>query len=118
MKKTLMMLLSFTLIICVYGQPLSSAKVVEVTNYEEVLSQIVYPQVCKEKGIEGKVIVSLEIDEQGNVVSHEFISSPCSDLKEVVYNSLAKFNFSPAVNDSGQTIKSRITMPVNFELTI
>ena len=118
MKKTLLMLLSLALIISTYAQPLPSAKDVEVTNYKEVLSQIVYPQICKEKGIEGKVIVSLEIDEQGNVISHEFVSFPCSDLKEVVYNSLAKFNFNPAVNDNGQTIKSRITMPVNFELTI
>ena len=118
MKKTLLVLLSFTFLISAYGQPLSSAKVVEVTNYKEVLSQIVYPQVCKEKGIEGKVIVSLEVDERGKVVSHDFISFPCTDLRDVVKNALPEFNFNPAINDSGQKITSRITMPVKFELTI
>lgn len=118
MKKTLLMLLSLSLILCAYGQPLSSAKVVEVTNYKEVLSQIEYPQTSKENGIEGKVVVSLTIDERGNLVSHEFISYPCSHLKEVVQKAIPKLKFNAAVNDYGQAVTSRITMPVNFELTI
>ena len=118
MKKLLVMLLSFTLVVCVYGHPLSSSKVVEVTNYKEVLSQIEYPQVCKEKGIQGKVIVSLEIDKQGRLVGYEFISSPCCDLQDAVKKALPKLRFNPAVDDHGQAIISRITMPVKFELTI
>ena len=117
MRKTFFMLLSVTLL-CAYSQPLTSAKDVEVTNYTEVISQIEYPRDSKEKGIEGTVIVSLEIDHQGNLVGHEFISYPCNALAGVVKESLAKLQFSPATNDAGNAITSRITMPVKFELSI
>ena len=117
MRKTLFMLLSLTLI-CVYSQPLTTAKDVEVTNYKEVVSQIVYPQDSKEQGIEGTVIVSLEVDHQGKLVSHEFISYPCSALQDAVKESLVKLQFNPAKNAAGQNITSRITMPVKFELSI
>ncbi len=117
MRKTLFLLLTMTFL-CVYSQPLSSAKDVEVTNYQEVISQIEYPQVSKENGIEGIVIVSLEIDSRGDLVDHEFISYPCTSLKEVVQESLEKLTFSPAVDDAGKAITTRITMPVKFELSI
>jgi len=117
MKKLIMTVLSAYLVLTVYAQNTSS-EVVEVTNYREVVSKIEYPRVCKEKGIEGKVIVSLEIDENGNLISHEFIKYPCSDLKEVVQNALPKLKFKPAFNVHGQAVASKITMPVNFKLTI
>ena len=117
MRKTLFMLLSLTLI-CVYSQPLTTAKDVEVTNYKEVVSQIVYPQDSKEQGIEGTVIVSLEVNHQGKLVSHEFISYPCTDLRGAVKASLASLTFAPALDDSGNKIASRMTMPVKFELSI
>jgi len=118
MKKSLLTLVFFAYIFGVNSQPLSAAKEVEVSNYKEVVSQIVYPKVCKEKGIEGTVIVSLEINKQGKLVNHEFISSPCSDLKTAVDNAITKLKFSPAIDEAGQTISSRITMPVKFELSI
>ena len=118
MKQLLSTLFSLLLIASIYAQPMAEARDLEVTNYKQVVSQIEYPQVCKEKGIEGSVIVSLEIGKDGKVVSHEFISFPCTDLRDVVKDALTKFTFNPAINDHGQAIPSRITMPVKFELTI
>lgn len=118
MKRTLSLLLMLGVFASLVAQPIPFEKDIEVLNYKEVLSQIEYPQVCKEKGIEGKVIVSLEIDKRGNIVNHEFVSFPCTDLRDAVKNSLSKFSFTPAINSNGQAITSRITMPVKFELTI
>lgn len=118
MKKVMIMILSIYLVLGAYGQANPSAKVVEVTNYKEVLSQIEYPKESKEKGIEGKVIVSLTIDEKGNLISHEFLAFPCGDLKEAVKEMLPKLNFTPAMNAHGDAVVSKITMPINFKLTI
>ncbi|MEM6735293.1 MAG: energy transducer TonB [Bacteroidota bacterium] len=118
MKKILMMILTICFVLNVYAQEDTYARVVEVTNYKEVVSKIQYPRNCKEQGIEGRVIVSLKIDESGNLISHEFVSFPCVDMKEVVKNALSGFTFKPAINQDGQTIASRITLPVNFELSI
>ncbi|MEM6814389.1 MAG: TonB family protein [Bacteroidota bacterium] len=118
MKKMVMMILSIYFALNVYAQENISAKVVEVTNYKEVVSKIQYPKYCKEQGIEGKVIVSLKIDQSGNLISHEFVSFPCVDMKEVVKNALSGFTFNPAVNQHGQTVASQITLPITFELSI
>ncbi len=118
MRKGLFTCVSICLILLANGQSVSSAKAVEVTNYKEVLSQIEYPQKCKEEGIEGKVIVSLKIDEDGKLINHEFIVSPCKMLKQAVANVLPMLRFAPAMDRYGNPMTSSITMPVNFQLTI
>ena len=90
----------------------------KAVNYKEVVSEIKYPQVCKEKGIEGQVIVTLEIDEMGNVISHEFGSYPCTDLRDVVKDVLPSLTFSPAKDKNGVAVAGKIALPVNFKLTI
>lgn len=94
------------------------AKEAKVTNYKEVLSQIEYPQVCREQGIEGKVIVHLIINENGEISNHEFASYPCTDLRDAVENSLSQLQFIPARNDKGEAVKGAFTLPVNFKLTL
>lgn len=119
MKNTLLMVLLFlSILFGVNGQQVTKEKDIQVSNYEEVLSEIEYPQICREKGIEGKVIVLLEIDEEGNIIYQKFISYSSVDLMIAVEKSLQKFRFKPAMNETGQTIASRITMPVKFKLTI
>lgn len=111
-------LLSVSLFLVISGHAFGFNKVAKVTNYKEVLSQIEYPKVCQEKGIEGKVIVSLKVDATGKLISYDFIESPCSDLKEAVAMVLPALRFNPAVDQNGMPVAGRITMPVNFKLTI
>lgn len=88
------------------------------TNYKEVISKIEYPKVCKEKGIEGKVIVTLKVDKAGKVINHEFDSYPCTDLREAVKEVLKDLTFEPAKNAQGEVVTGKIAVPVNFKLTI
>ena len=87
-------------------------------NYKEVVSNIEYPLECKEKGIEGQVLVTLKIDKDGKVINHRFESYPCTDLRDAVKAVLPKLNFEPAKNDNGEAVVGRIAVPVNFKLTI
>ncbi|WP_424963949.1 energy transducer TonB [Ekhidna sp.] len=87
-------------------------------NYKEVVSSIEYPLVCKEKGIEGQVLVTLKIDQNGKVINHRFESYPCTDLRDAVKAVLPKLNFEPAKNENGDSVKGLIAIPVNFKLTI
>ena len=88
------------------------------TNYKEIISKIKYPKICREKGIEGKVFVTLKVDKKGKIISHEFISYPCSDLRDAVESILPELVFAPAKNGKGEAIDGEIVMPVNFQLTI
>ncbi len=118
MKKTLLMILAIFFVFNMYAQDVVSTKVVEVTNYNEVVSSILYPLDCKKNGIEGTVIVSLEVDKEGKLINHEFISSPCRDFTAAVTNALPQLIFKPATDEQGNAITSKITMPVSFVLTI
>ncbi len=87
-----------------------------VSNYTQVISQIEYPINCREKGIEGTVMVSISVDRRGNMKNYSILESPCSDLKEAVEAVLPSLSFEPAVVD-GKAVSSKILIPVEFRLT-
>ena len=93
-------------------------EVAKAVNYKQVLKEIQYPQVCREKGIEGKVIVMLKIDKHGNIKNYKFKEYPCTDLKIAVEAVLPSMVFEPARNESGEAVAGKIALPVNFQLSI
>ncbi|MDE0471999.1 MAG: energy transducer TonB [Ekhidna sp.] len=118
MKKLALMLSAVCFILFANGQQLSAAKAAEATNYKEVLSQIDYPLASMQEGTEGRVIVSLKVNAEGNLVSHEFISYPCSKLKRAVTKVLPNLKFTPAINQHGNAVAGRVTIPITFRLAI
>lgn len=119
MKKTLLIL---AIAFCVLGAQANNgdgkAENPKPMNYKEVVSNIEYPLVCKEKGIEGMVLVTLKIDQTGKVINHRFESYPCTDLRDAVKAVLPNLSFTPAKNSKGEAVVGRISVPVNFKLTI
>ncbi len=117
MKKLILLSFTLALFFASYAEN-DKAEAPKMNNYKQVLSEIEYPQVCREKGIEGKVIVMLRISAQGEITDYEFKAAPCTDLEEVVEASLPKMKFTPATDKDGNAIAGIITFPVNFKLTI
>ena len=119
MKKHLLVL---TLALFVFGVQANNGKGKaenpKPTNYKEVISQIEYPKVSKEKGIEGTVIVTLKIDADGNVINHEFEDYPCTDLRDAVKGVINDLKFTPAKDVDGKAVVGKIAVPVSFKLTI
>jgi len=119
MKKQLLIL---AMALCVLGAQANNgdnkAENPKPINYKEVISNIEYPLVCKEKGIEGQVLVTLKIDQAGKVINHRFESYPCTDLRDAVKKVLPKLNFEPAKNSNGDAVVGLIALPINFKLTI
>ncbi len=97
------------------GSKKESAKVV---NVEEVLKANPYPRELRALGIEGKVMVSFWIDTKGAVKRYRVEQSSHVKLEEYVIENVDKFRFTPAKNDSGKAIYSRIKVPFIFELSI
>lgn len=97
------------------GSKKASAKVV---NVEEVLKANPYPKELRELGIEGQVMISFWLDSKGAVKKYRVEQSSHSKLEEYVTENVDKFRFTPAKNDSGKAIYSRIKVPFIFELNI
>lgn len=87
-------------------------------NYVEVISKMEYPKVCKEKGIEGTVIVELNISKHGEIQSYEISKYPNVELKVAVEELLNELKFTPAKNYHGDSVDGKVILPINFKLTI
>lgn len=97
------------------GSKKESAKVV---NVSQVLKENPYPVELRKLGIEGKVLVSFWVDSEGVVHKYKIEESSHAKLEEYVTEHVDKFRFTPAKNEKGKPIHSRIKVPFIFELSI
>lgn len=97
------------------GSKKESAKVV---NVQEVLKANPYPTELRQLGIEGEVMISFWLDTKGAVKKYRVEQSSHVKLEEYVIENVEKFRFTPAKNNNGKAIYSRIKVPFIFELSI
>lgn len=87
-------------------------------NMDNIVEAIGYPSETKNLGIEGLVLVYVEINEQGEVTSHTLLSAPNKKLKETVEQEISKLKFEPARNQQGLPVASAVRIPFKFQLTL
>jgi protein TonB len=74
-----------------------------------------YPKSAERKGIEGVVVVSFEVLEDGRCTSAKIVSGP-EEFHETVLKAVATWRYRPAMQD-GKKIRKRTTKRVVFQLT-
>lgn len=117
MKKILATLIIGLMMLPAYSNDTEGKPRPVIKNYQEVLSQVKYPKVCRTKGIEGTVKVKISVDQNGEMTSFKVLEFPCTDLKKAVEDVLAELEFEPASKD-GKPVAGKIIVPVDFKLTI
>jgi protein TonB len=75
-----------------------------------------YPAQAKQAGIEGKVLLRLVIDEDGQVVDVSLKKGLGHGLDQVAMAEVKKIRFKPAIDTNGKAVKFAITWTFNFEL--
>lgn len=85
-------------------------------NMNEVVAMIGYPLEAKEKGITGKVIVRILIDEEGKYVKHLIVKKEDTILNEAVELKIHHLKFTPAIQGE-KAIRTWVSIPFNFKLT-
>jgi len=80
-----------------------------------IQKNIRYPESAKNKGIQGGVIVAVEIDENGSVINTEILEGIYPECDEEATNAIKKVKFRPAYKD-GVPVKSEVVIPINFRL--
>ena len=88
-----------------------------VTQMPRVISEFrqPYPPEAKKKGIEGKVVLEILIDQNGRVRKAEVINGPGFGLNEAAKFSIMKFKFKPAMIGE-QKVSVVIRYGINFVL--
>jgi len=81
----------------------------------EIQKKIVYPDVAKQAGIEGRVHVLAFIDEAGNVVDAQIVKGIGAGCDDAALNAIKAVKFIPGKKD-GKPIKVKVTIPIVFKL--
>ncbi len=72
-----------------------------------------YPEFAKKAGIEGRVLISAVVDEEGNVIDAQVVSSTNSIFNEPALKAAYQYKFSPAMMKD-RKVKVRVLIPFNF----
>lgn len=84
-------------------------------NLNDIKSLIGYPQIARDAGIQGVVLVRVLVDKTGNYDRHRIVKSVHPILDEAVEQHLSKLKFTPAIQ-GGRPIKFWVNIPFNFKL--
>jgi protein TonB len=84
-------------------------------NLNEIRRQIKYPSLAKEGNIQGKVLIKILIDKEGNPVKHHVVRSPHDLLAEACVNQIYKLKFTPGIQ-SQKPVKVWVQIPFDFKI--
>jgi protein TonB len=80
-----------------------------------IQSKIVYPEIAKRAGVEGKVYVKAFVDEKGNVTKVEIQKGLGAGLDEAAMQAVKETKFKPG-KQRGKPVKVQVSIPIVFKL--
>lgn len=86
-----------------------------VGGMESLLKAIVYPESAKKAGIQGKVFVSVVVNEEGKIISAEVLKGAHPELDSAALSAVNKISFTPGEHQ-GKKVKVKLVIPVQFRL--
>jgi protein TonB len=80
-----------------------------------IQSRIVYPEIAKRAGVEGKVYVLAFVDEGGIVTKAQIIKGIGAGCDEAALDAVLKTKFTPG-KQRGKAVKVQVSIPILFKL--
>lgn len=87
-----------------------------IGGLEGLQRSIVYPEIARLAGIEGRVTVQFVIDERGNVINPVVVRGIGAGCDEAAIEAVKKARFTPGMQ-RGRPVKVAYTLPVTFRLS-
>jgi TonB family protein len=73
-----------------------------------------YPAIARENGIEGRIKVSLIVDEDGNVMSVKIIEGLGAEFDKAVITMLTRMPVCPPKIQNGKRVATPLVIPIRF----
>ncbi|GJQ63341.1 MAG: hypothetical protein SCALA702_23940 [Melioribacteraceae bacterium] len=86
-----------------------------VGGLKEVYKNIVYPDIAKKAGVQGKVFALAYVNEKGEVDDVKILKGIGAGCDEAAIDGIKKAKFSPGQN-KGQNVKVKLSLTINFKL--
>ncbi len=80
-----------------------------------IQEKIVYPEIAKRAGVEGKVYILAFVDELGNVTKANILKGIGAGCDEAALNAVLKTKFKPG-KQRGKPVNVQVSIPVIFKL--
>lgn len=84
-------------------------------NINELHSHIVYPEIAIKAGLNGKVLLSVLISEDGSVMKTNIVTSTSNIFNNAAIDAVMKTRFQ-AAEEGGRKVKAWIRIPIQFKL--
>lgn len=88
-------------------------------NMDSISKILIYPEDCKNRGVQGKVHIRVLVDREGKPIKHIVRKSPDSLLTAAVVSKIYFIRFSPAIKSNvgiKKTLKCWVNIPFDFKL--
>jgi len=80
-----------------------------------IQAKIVYPEIAKRAGVQGRVFIKAFVDEKGDVVKAEVLKGIGAGCDEAAVAAVLKTKFKPG-RQRGKPVKVQVSIPVVFKL--
>ena len=80
-----------------------------------IQSKIVYPEIAKRAGVEGKVYILAFVDENGNVTKTQVLKGLGAGCDEAALKAVQQTKFKPG-KQRGKPVKVQVSIPIVFKL--
>lgn len=85
-------------------------------NLAEVQQAIGYPKEAAKNGIEGKVLLKVLVDQNGNIAESKIVEGAPKLLAASVEKHISSLTFSPG-EKNGKAVSTWMTLPFQFKLS-
>jgi protein TonB len=86
-----------------------------IGGIKAIQEKIVYPEIAKRAGVEGKVYVLAFVDETGNVTKAQVLKGIGAGCDEAALDAVLKTKFKPG-KQRGKPVKVQVSIPIIFKL--
>lgn len=86
-----------------------------IGGIEAIQSKIVYPEIAKRAGVQGRVFIKAFVNEVGDVVKAEVIKGIGAGCDEAAMEAVMKTKFKPG-RQRGKNVKVQVSIPIIFKL--
>jgi len=86
-----------------------------IGGIKAIQEKIVYPEIAKRAGVEGKVYILAFVDEAGNVTKANVLKGIGAGCDEAALNGVLKTKFKPG-KQRGKPVNVQVSIPVIFKL--
>ncbi len=86
-----------------------------IGGIKAIQEKIVYPEIAKRAGVEGKVYILAFVDEAGTVTKAQVLKGIGAGCDEAALNAVTKTKFKPG-KQRGKPVKVQVSIPVIFKL--